>query len=328
MKSKPIPTDLPDCDRSGFTLIELLVVIAIIAILAALLLPGLAKAKQQAQGVKCMSNSKQLGLAQRLYVDDNRDRFALPSDDGNGPLANSLDNSVWCYQHEDYSDSAYNYDPKTPYNNKNGGIEAGKFFPYVKSPEVYRCPADRSVIQHKSSTPDWPAGSYPRTRSISMNFFLGGFAGEDATHAGEVGHGSTGGWTADYPVYIKMSDIPTTTNGFGPSKCWLYLDEREDCINWGNYLQDMSGYAEPSNPGAYEFSEDMPAFYHNNGAGFAFVDGHAEIHHWMDRATYPPLGNISTAPGAVTGPAAPNPLHLPRDPDVYWIMDRTVQPNK
>lgn len=78
-KSKPVRS-LRGFDFAGFTLIELLVVIAVIAILAAMLLPGLARAKESANRTKCMSNLKQLELALKLYVDDNRALFPARSD--------------------------------------------------------------------------------------------------------------------------------------------------------------------------------------------------------------------------------------------------------
>jgi prepilin-type N-terminal cleavage/methylation domain-containing protein/prepilin-type processing-associated H-X9-DG protein len=286
----------------GFTLVELLVVIAIIAILAALLLPALNTAKQQSIGIKCMSNMKQMCLGWRLYADDNREFVVLSSTDpSNGK--NPLNKYAWTKQQEDFSDNAYNYDPSVD-------ITVGPLYPYINSYQVYRCPADTSVINHQGQF-------LPRVRTVSMNFFFGGFGGENASQGAGVGS-----WGNLYPLYMKTTDLSPNQSP-GPAQTWVFLDERQDCINWGNFMTDMAGDV-PSNPAFYEFNEDMPGMYHDRSAGFAFADGHSTIQHWLDPRTTPPLTQPDTTAGTINGPAAHG-LHVSGDVDVRWLQLHSVR---
>jgi len=266
----------------AFTLIELLVVIAIIAILAGMLLPVLGTAKSKAGGIQCLGNHKQLALAWKMYADDNRDSLVLASD-GSDPVKSTY---AWVK-------GWMNFDPANRSNwDPQMDIMKGPLWPYCgKSTGIWKCPADHSSVPVDGV-------QKPRVRSMSMNFWFGGFAGDDAGLSG-------GGWR----LYFKMSDLIDP----GPTRTWLFLDMRQDSIDIGNFATDMTGWPNvPSSTGFY----DLPGMYHHRACGFSFADGHSEIKKWLDSRTMPPLvanGEISDV------------FRTPNNPDVVWLQERATR---
>ena len=259
----------PRTKAPAFTLIELLVVIAIIAILAGLLLPALITAKMKAQGIQCMNNHRQLALAWRMYAEDNNDVLVYASDDPGDWNVNwqVLDQYAWTLTHMDF-------DPNNQGNwDINYDMVKRPLWPYTsKNPAIYKCPSDKSYL-----TVD--GVQMPRVRSMSMNLYVGGFDGTD------------GGWPWANPchIYAKLPEIDV------PTKIFVFLDMREDSVNWGNFMTCMEGYS-PTDPSQYCFDGDYPGMYHHLACGFSFADGHSEIHQWQELAVYS-VPVVVAAPG-------------------------------
>jgi prepilin-type N-terminal cleavage/methylation domain-containing protein len=284
----------------GFTLIELLVVIAIIAILAAMLLPVLAKAKCKGYAAQCMSNGKQLTLGWRMYADDNRDNLvgamnvpwqpSRPNWFTGGLDFNGANTSNWDYNQDMVP---VPNDPTHP---------GSPLWPYVgKSKSIFKCPADQATVTLNGKI-------YPRVRSISMSQVFGTGEWLDNNYFQDHGSAASNPWR----VYDKLPSVVL------PSKTWVLVDEHPDSINDAALAVDCKDN-QAFSPPAQAHMIDAPADYHCGACGFAFADGHSEIHKWK--------GTIGSLPIDFTGHGSLQlnvTLGVAASVDLHWLADVTT----
>ena len=231
--------------EKGFTLIELLVVIAIIAILAAMLLPALSRAKLKATGASCLNNQKQLALAWVMYTTDNQEK-----------LVNFLENL------NGKREVPWRYDPPPkpatiPAGasaedriklNIEEGYRQGALFIYAPNPGILHCPGDMRI---------------------------GLKAGKGYTYSSVSPIGTLNGET---PFFYKTTQISR------PSDRFLWVEENDPRgENLGSWIMNQNGTQANGFLGSSWI--DSPAAFHGQSSSFNWADGHAAMHKWVDRAT-------------------------------------------
>jgi len=271
------------CSKHAFTLIELLVVIAIIAILAAMLLPALARAKLKATQAACLSNQKQLGLALVMYAGDFDDKIV--------PYSNG---STW-------SGGGFwnlpNGMSDTTFGSAIGGLSAenaekyvsdvirtnNPLFGYAPNPKVYHCPGDLRYRLTPGTAPTvgWAFDIYGKCQVL---------AGDPMSSFWGIGS-----------AYTKLGVVrsPALTFAFLEQGDWRGFNDGTWQQNWSAASHDFSSWGDP------------PAMYHGNVSTLSFADGHAEAHKWKNGLLVSAGKKVASgiAVTSFTGPTAGDPDH-------------------
>ena len=237
--------------EDGFTFVELLVVLATLLVLSVLLLPAIAGTKPSSQAFQCLENQRQLTLGWLMYAEDNSGRLTPNCEAGEQPVTLNDPNILpggkyvqWC---------PGNLKTTSLILDQTNFVQNGLIYPYVNTINIYKCPADQSIIRFGTL-------SFPRVRSYSMNCWLSPYPGRDATSI-------FGGQPAR--IFIKNTDIAAPK----PSMTFVFMEENANSIDDG-YFAGSPGF-----PGEWI---NVPSTRHGNAGVLSYADGHSEIKRWTD----------------------------------------------
>jgi prepilin-type processing-associated H-X9-DG protein len=237
---------------------------SVIGILAAMVLPAIARAKDRARSPQCLANARQLVQGWTIYSDDHDGRLPpnIDSIDGMGSIRS------WVGGHMHWQIDATNpsvlIDP-------NFSLLAG----YITTPRLYKCPGDRSAF----------------VRSYAMNCRM------NPVRPFEGAPSWIGGRGKAFATFRRITDVQR------PSSVMSILSERSDSINDASFAVDMSNTGMPDGIGSPTpfFMIDFPSGYHLGAGTVSFADGHADLHRWVEPTTTPPIGRVNQRAYPISG---------------------------